>query len=117
MITKLKNLVLILIMNKNYEMKKIFLTILFVLVFKTIQAQEVPTKNSENKGMLVIDSVSKVNKSTESKIASKSILNTASKNTPNSNPLAFVQCSGFINKGVRCKVKVSTQNGRCFQHK
>lgn len=117
MITKLKNLVLTLIMNKNYEMKKIFLTILFVLAFKTIQAQDVSTKNSENKEMLVIDSASKVNKSTESKIASKSILNTASKNNPNSNPLAFVQCSGFINKGVRCKVKVSTQNGRCFQHK
>lgn len=90
---------------------------LFLLAFKITQAQDVPTKNSEKKGMLVVDSTNKEIKTTESKSANKSILNPASKNTSNSNPVVFVQCSGFVNKGERCKVKVSTKNGRCFQHK
>jgi hypothetical protein len=98
-------------------MNKIFLMMLVVLSFKTTKAQDVPTKESGKKSMLVIDSSNtKVIKTTESKSANKSILNTASKNTSNSNPLVFVQCSGFINKGERCKVKVSPKNGRCFQH-
>ena len=87
-----------------------------VLSFKITIAQEVSTKEFGKKGSLVIDSINKVIKTTESKSANKSILNTASKNTLNSNQLVFVQCSGFINKEERCKVKVSAKNGKCFQH-
>lgn len=89
---------------------------LVVLSFNIAKAQDVPTKESGKKSMLVIDSTNKEIKTTESKSANKSILNSASKNTSNSNLLVFVQCSGFVNKRERCKVKVSSKNGKCFQH-
>ena len=88
-------------------MKKIFIILLFVLSFNSVKGQAVLTKESEKKVMLA----------TDSKGVNKSLLNPELNNTSNSNQLLFVQCSGFINKGVRCKTKVSNKTGRCFQHK
>jgi hypothetical protein len=94
-------------------MKKIFIILLFALSFISAKGQAVLTKESEKKVMLATDSINKIIKTTESKGVNKSLLN----NPSNSNQLLFVQCSGFINKGVRCKTKVSNKTGRCFQHK
>jgi hypothetical protein len=94
-------------------MKKIFIILLFALSFISTKGQSVLAKESEKKVMLATDSTNKIIKTTESKGVNKSLLN----NPSNSNQLLFVQCSGFINKGVRCKTKVSNKTGRCFQHK
>lgn len=97
-------------------MKKIFIVLLFVLSFNSTKGQ-VLTKESEKKVMVATDSTNKIIKTTESKGVNKSLLNPELNNPSNSNQLLFVQCSGFINKGIRCKTKVSNKNGRCFQHK
>jgi hypothetical protein len=117
MITKLKKITLIFIINKIHKMKKIFIILLFALSFISAKGQAVLTKESEKKVMLATDSVNKIIKTTESKGVNKSLLNPELNNPSNSNQLLFVQCSGFINKGVRCKTKVSNKTGRCFQHK
>jgi len=97
-------------------MKKIFIVLLFVLSFNSTKGQ-VLTKESEKKVMVATDSTNKIIKTTESKGVNKSLLNPELNNPSNSNQLLFVQCSGFINKGIRCKTKVSNKTGRCFQHK
>ena len=97
-------------------MKKIFIVLLFVLSFNSTKGQ-VLTKESEKKVMVATDSTNKIIKTTESKGVNKSLLNPELNNPSNTNQLFFVQCSGFINKGVRCKTKVSNKTGRCFQHK
>ena len=97
-------------------MKKIFIVLLFVLSFNSTKGQDL-TKESEKKVMVATDSTNKIIKTTESKVVDKSLLNPELNNPSNSNQLLFVQCSGFINKGVRCKTKVSNKTGRCFQHK
>ena len=112
MITKIKKINLIFKIKTIPEMKKIFIVLLFVLSFNSTKGQ-VLTKESEKKVMVATDSTNKIIKTTESKGVNKSLLN----NPSNSNQLLFVQCSGFINKGVRCKTKVSNKTGRCFQHK
>jgi hypothetical protein len=116
MITKIKKINLIFKIKTIPEMKKIFIVLLFVLSFNSTKGQ-VLTKESEKKVMVATDSTNKIIKTTESKGVNKSILNPELNNPSNSNQLLFVQCSGFINKGIRCKTKVSNKTGRCFQHK
>jgi hypothetical protein len=98
-------------------MKKIFIILLFALSFISAKGQAVLTKESEKKVMVATDSTNKIIKTTESKVVDKSLLNPELNNPSNSNQFLFVQCSGFINKGIRCKTKVSNKTGRCFQHK
>ena len=98
-------------------MKKIFIILLFALSFISAKGQAVLTKESEKKIILATDSINKIIKTTESKGVNKSLLNPELNNPSNSNQLLFVQCTGFINKGVRCKTKISNKTGRCFQHK
>ncbi len=91
-------------------MKKIILTAIVIFAFNTAKAQEIATTESGKKVMLFDDGTYKVISSKQSKT------NVNSSNTNSENKSESVQCSGTRKGGSRCIRRVTSSNGRCYQH-
>lgn len=91
-------------------MKKIILTALIIFAFNTAKAQEIATTESGKKVMLFDDGTYKVISSKQNKT------NVISSNTSSESKPESVQCSGVRKGGSRCIRRVTSSNGKCYEH-
>lgn len=91
-------------------MKKIIVTALVIFAFNVAKAQEIATTESGKTVMLFDDGTYKVISSKLNKT------NVNSNNTNSESKSEKVQCSGVRKGGSRCIRRVTSSNGKCYQH-